>query len=66
MQSEREEGLWQWTLIFRTKAVIQLRVNILSVIAIHADRCPTKMLQIVIQLDKEDTIVSVDISTLSL
>ena len=66
MKSEREEGLWQWTLIFRTKAVIKLRMNILSVIAIHTDRCPTKMLQIVIQLDKEDTIVSVDISTLSL
>ena len=60
IQSEREEGLRHGAFIKRAKAVIELRVLVFVVIFFNADRSPREVLKVVIQLNEENTIVSVD------
>ena len=60
IQNEREEGLRHGAFIKRAKAVIELRVLVFVVIFLNADRSPREVLKVVIKLDKENAIVSVD------
>ena len=66
IQSKRKESLGHRALIFVPEAMVQLRVDVLIIVVLHADRSPTEVLQVVLQFDEENAIVFIKIPALSL
>jgi len=62
-QSEREEGLLGFIII---KGVVERRVCILLIIVLYDDRGCFKVRQVIFKLDKELTIVAINVSYLLL
>ena len=60
LKGEREEGLWHRALVLGSEAVIQLRVRVLSRVILETDRRPREVLEVVLYLDKELTIIAID------
>ena len=60
LKGEREEGLWHRALVLGSEAVIQLRVRVLCRVILETDRRPREVLEVVLHLDKELTIIAID------